>query len=187
MSASVSTSRPRPSCRSARRNPQRLGLSRVLRTSWCSVLSDVEPSLLGTWLVKESAKQAPGKVHSICAAMMKLKDVPKDGFEHKLAATVATALMVNQVAPSTTVAVCVLHLLHTGAVGDAAAHAAVRKRLSTIAKGVFRKQAARKVYSHRRACGRSWGQASGWRTGSRSTACPSRPCSGWAKISACPR
>ena len=84
-------------------------------------MSDVEPfekcrppSLLGTWLVKESAKQAPDKVHSICAAIMKLKDVPKDGFEHKVAVTVATALMVNHVAPSTAVAVCVLHLLLTG-------------------------------------------------------------------------
>ena len=84
-------------------------------------MSDVEPfekcrppSLLGPWLVKESAKQAPDKVHSICAAMMKLKDVPKDGFEHKVAVTVATALMVNHVAPSTAVAVCVLHLLLTG-------------------------------------------------------------------------
>ena len=77
-------------------------------------------------------------MNSICAAMMKLRDVPKDGLEHKLAATVATALMVNQVAPSTTVAVCVLHLLLTGAVGDAAAHAAVQMRLSKIVKGVFR-------------------------------------------------
>ena len=46
--------------------------------------------------------------------MMKLKDVPKDGFEHKVAVTVATALMVNHVAPPTAVAVCVLHLLLTG-------------------------------------------------------------------------
>ena len=40
--------------------------------------------------------------------------MPKDGFENKVAATVATALMVNHVAPSTAVAVCVLHLLLTG-------------------------------------------------------------------------
>ena len=40
--------------------------------------------------------------------------MPKNGFEYKVPATVATALMANHVAPSTAVAVCVLHLLLTG-------------------------------------------------------------------------
>jgi hypothetical protein len=56
----------------------------------------------------------PEKVKSICAAMQQLKDVPTQGFGDKFDVTVAMVLMVSHVAPSTTVAVRVLHLLLTG-------------------------------------------------------------------------
>jgi hypothetical protein len=69
----------------------------------------------------------------MCAEMHKLKGVPKEGFGFEVDVTVAVGLMVNHVAPSTTIAVQVLQLLLTGGV---ATKEAVRKRLNKIVKGV---------------------------------------------------
>jgi hypothetical protein len=86
----------------------------------------------------------PQEAHCICKAVQKLKDVPKKGFGDKFDVTVAVALVVNQVAPSTSLAVRVLNLMLTGEVGDADTWVMVRKRLNSVVKVVAKEGSVNK-------------------------------------------